>query len=265
MINSFNTNIACTYSVNTAIFVQQLAQWTFVNLANNRNIHDGHCWSYNSQEALSIIFPYWSRQNLRTIIKECLKNGLIIKGNYNKHRYDKTTWYALTEKGLTYFPELENLKSNLLLNDQEPPESSTEKPWLESTKGSAQINQPIPTINSTNKKDITKVISKKYAFISSTKKTADISFDSFWTLYPVKKAKQLCWQYWDKHKLDNEHEEIMTKLGHQIVNDDHFLQGYIRNPLKYLREEGWLDPINVAKDKRSSEKDFANYNLGINL
>jgi hypothetical protein len=249
MINSFNTNIACTYSVNTAIFVQQLAQWTFVNLANNRNIHDGHCWSYNSQEALSIIFPYWSRQNLRTIINHCIEQGLVIQGNYNKKKYDKTTWYALTEKGLSFFPELQNIEQKLSEKSNETSETHASTDWLESTNPLVEINQAIPTNNSTNKKVIYKYITKKPAF------------DLFWSVYPMKKAKQMCWQYWDRHKLEKHSEEIMQALQKQIASDDHFLKGYIRNPLKYLREEGWLDPINEAKDKQSNGKDKINYLL----
>lgn len=248
MINSFNTNIACTYSVNVAIFIQQLAQWTFVNLANNRNIHDGHCWSYNTQESFSIIFPYWSRQNIRTIIDHCLAEGLIIQGNYNKKKYDKTTWYALTEKGLSFFPELHNIDQKLAEIEAKSATDRASTDWLESTNPLVRINQAIPTNNTTNKKDINKLISKKPAF------------DEFWSKYPSKKAKQMCWQYWQRHKLDNKAEEIMQALQKQLVNDDHFLKGYIRNPIKYLREEGWLDPINVAKhakDKRSSETDFS--------
>lgn len=106
MINHFNSNIAVAYGINTAIFVQQLSQWTFLNLVNKHNIHDGLCWSFNTLEAYEDIFPYWTRRQLETLISNAVKDGLVIKGNYNKHKYDRTCWYALTHKGLSYFPEL---------------------------------------------------------------------------------------------------------------------------------------------------------------
>jgi hypothetical protein len=106
MINHFNSNIAVAYGINTAIFVQQLSQWTFLNLVNKHNIHDGLCWSFNTLEAYEDIFPYWTRRQLETVISNAVKDGLVIKGNYNKHKYDRTCWYALTHKGLSYFPEL---------------------------------------------------------------------------------------------------------------------------------------------------------------
>lgn len=114
MINHFNSNIAVTYSLNSAIFVQQLAQWSFINLANNKHIYDGLCWSYNTLDAYELIFPYWTRRQLERVISNAITEGLIVKENYNKNRYDRTCWYALTPKGMGYFPELiteKNLKT----------------------------------------------------------------------------------------------------------------------------------------------------------
>lgn len=110
MINSFNTNIAVQYGVNISIFCQQLAQWTFLNLANRRNIHEGLCWSYNTLDAYTEIFPFWSRRQLELIINHAVKAGLIKKGNFNQHKYDRTIWYALTIEGLKFYPELTEKK-----------------------------------------------------------------------------------------------------------------------------------------------------------
>lgn len=106
MIIHINSNIAVAHSINAAIFLQQLSQWTFLNLANKHHIYDGHVWSYNSLEAYETIFPFWNRRQLETLINNMVKDGLIIKGNYNKHKYDRTCWYALTYKALVFFPEL---------------------------------------------------------------------------------------------------------------------------------------------------------------
>jgi len=106
MIININSNIAVAHSINAAIFLQQLSQWTFRNLANNHHIHDGHVWSFNTLEAYEKIFPFWNRRQLETLINNLVKDGLILKGNYNKHKYDRTCWYALSYKALNFFPEL---------------------------------------------------------------------------------------------------------------------------------------------------------------
>jgi hypothetical protein len=103
---SGNAKIATEFGVNSAIFIQSIAQWIFINFAKNQNIKDGHCWTYNSLEAWEALLPWWNVRQLETIIKNALKQGLIIKANHNKNKYDRTTWYALSHKALAYYPEL---------------------------------------------------------------------------------------------------------------------------------------------------------------
>lgn len=159
MNNTFNMAIATEFSLESAVFVQQLAQWSFVNLANKRNIHDGYCWSYNTIEAYEVIFPCWTRRQLERIIRNAIAQGLIIKSNYNKNKYDRTCWYALTYKAMKFYPELvteNNLKSLYL---SIPPNgemgSSNEKPaeidFTEWCNGIIGTVEPIPTNNTTNK------------------------------------------------------------------------------------------------------------------
>lgn len=117
MINTFNAKIAVDFNINISIFVQELAQWSFYNLASKRHIHDGYVWTWNSLEAYEKIFPYWSRRQLETLINSAVKMDLVIKGNYNKNKYDRTCWYALTWKGLSYFPELHDDDSIKAMSD----------------------------------------------------------------------------------------------------------------------------------------------------
>lgn len=111
MEHAFNTNIAIDFDVDTALFIQHLKHWTFKNLANKSNIHDGHCWSYDTLEALGIQFPYWSKRQIERIINNSVKSGLVIKGNYNQTAYDRTVWYAITPHVYGYYPELLTTKN----------------------------------------------------------------------------------------------------------------------------------------------------------
>ena len=106
MNHYFNTNVAIDYDEKIAIFLANMRQWTFDNLANKSNIIDGYCWTYNTLDALLIMFPFWTRRQLETVIRNAISAGLLMKGNYNKKRYDRTCWYALTYKAYDYFPEL---------------------------------------------------------------------------------------------------------------------------------------------------------------
>jgi hypothetical protein len=97
MEHHFNIEVASQYGVNEAIFCSNLYFWVKQNEANKKHFYDGRFWTYNSMEAYTKLFPYWTIKQIRTVIDNCEKKGLIIKGNYNKKGYDRTTWYALTD------------------------------------------------------------------------------------------------------------------------------------------------------------------------
>ena len=159
MINSFNTNVAKEFGVNIAIFIQHLSQWSFKNLANNRHIHDGLCWSYDTLNALCDTFPYFSLRQIRTIIDNAVDLNLIKKCNYNKAGYDRTMWYALTPDAMKFYPELMQEKYLLNLikseNTQDPASVLICQKWQmhlsELTNRFDQIDTPIPTNITTNK------------------------------------------------------------------------------------------------------------------
>lgn len=166
MQHTFNTNIATQFDVNTAIFLQHMAFWTFNNLANKQNIHDGQCWTYNTLEAFSDIFPYWTLRQTRTIIDKCIEKGLLSKGNYNQTKYDRTVWYALSYEGFCLFPELIQEKYLKLLicteNPDKPLSSLICQKWQihlsKLTDPFAEIDTPIPDINNfINKNNINNI------------------------------------------------------------------------------------------------------------
>lgn len=99
-----------TKDAHICIFIANLAAWLRTNIDKEkyeqRNIREGQCWSYNSIKDFKNYFDFWSIKNIRTIIKHCEQQGLIIISNFNKHKYDKTSWYTLTDKALQYYPIL---------------------------------------------------------------------------------------------------------------------------------------------------------------
>lgn len=99
MHHAFDIEIAKKYDVNTAIFLSNIGFWIQKNMANEKHRHNGRYWTYNTVEAYATLFPYWTQKQMRTIIDKCIKFGLILKGNYNSNKHDRTNWYALTDKG----------------------------------------------------------------------------------------------------------------------------------------------------------------------
>ena len=139
MQHSFDIMIAERFGVNVAIFLNNIVFWIKKNQANERHYYDGRFWTYNSQAAFLKLFPYWSRKTLRTTIDAANKHGLIMQGNYNKSAYDRTTWYALSDFGLSLFPLLNAQEPSSLLIGRDRPID-----FPESAFTLAESGQPIP-------------------------------------------------------------------------------------------------------------------------
>lgn len=94
MTYQFDADIAALYGVDEAIMINNLAFWIRKNEANGKHFHDGRFWTYNSTEAFTKLFPFWTARQVRRILKSLEENGVIVTGNYNTSAYDRTTWYA---------------------------------------------------------------------------------------------------------------------------------------------------------------------------
>ena len=94
---SFNIEAARRFGVDGAILLQGMAAWISKNRANERHFHDGRWWTYNSQDALVKLFPFWSRRQIQRIVKALNTEGALLLGNYSDGSFHNTTWYALSD------------------------------------------------------------------------------------------------------------------------------------------------------------------------
>lgn len=74
-----------------AIILQQIDYW----LDHSNNIRDGHKWVYNSVADWKRHFPWISTSTITRKLKSLEDQGLLITGNYNKRKFDKTKWYRI--------------------------------------------------------------------------------------------------------------------------------------------------------------------------
>lgn len=98
MMFMFDSKVASICGANSAVILQNLYFWVKKNAANERHFHDGKYWTYNSVGAFEEIFDYMTKKQIRGALDKLVETGLIIKGNYNKDPFDRTAWYALTDK-----------------------------------------------------------------------------------------------------------------------------------------------------------------------
>jgi len=94
-VHSFQTEHAKEYGINAAIILNHIEFWIEKNKADGRNQHDDRTWTYASIHSLTQIFAYMSVGHIRGALRKLESKGAILAGNYNKHAYDRTKWYAL--------------------------------------------------------------------------------------------------------------------------------------------------------------------------
>ena len=115
MTYQFDANIAALYGVDESIMIYNLSFWIRKNEANGKHFHDGRFWTYNSIEAFTKLFPFWTARQIRRILKSLEDKGVIVTGNYNTSAYDRTTWYAFgdsfLQKGQIHFTKTANGKA----------------------------------------------------------------------------------------------------------------------------------------------------------
>lgn len=99
MNHFFDIEIAQQYGILEAVLLNHFEFWIDKNKANEKNFYDGCYWTYNSTAAFSKLFPYASKRQIEKALKNLRDQGLIKTGNYNENKYDRTLWYAFTEKG----------------------------------------------------------------------------------------------------------------------------------------------------------------------
>lgn len=128
MQHSFDIEIAKQYGIEEAVILNNIYYWIEKNRANGQHFYDGYYWTYNSVKAFNELFPYMSAKKIRNALKHLIDEEILITGNYNERAYDRTLWYALTEKG-----------KSICLNGQ--------MDFPKRANGSVQKGEPIPYIN----------------------------------------------------------------------------------------------------------------------
>lgn len=167
MHHNFDVEIATEYGVNAAIILANIHFWCEHNRANGTNYHDGLYWTYNSNKAFAELFPYMSGHQISTALNRLIEAGLIVKGNYNENRHDRTLWYAVTEKGMQ------------ILNKTETEPTESENANLENGKCITQKAQMETSKNANGNCENGKCnINNNINYLSITDKNPDINADS---------------------------------------------------------------------------------------
>lgn len=92
--HAFSVEYAELYGIEASIILTHIQFWIEQNQAMGRNFHDGRTWMYQTQDEIAACYPYMSKDIVFRAIKKLIEAKILIKGNYNKTSFDKTSWYA---------------------------------------------------------------------------------------------------------------------------------------------------------------------------
>lgn len=106
-----DVRLAKVIGLNKAIVLQQLNYW--LHSKSSKEI-DGKKWIYNSVKAWNKQFPFWGKNTVQRALDALEKEHLVVTGNFNKYKFDRTKWYSINENELvnrmTQFGVKENTK-----------------------------------------------------------------------------------------------------------------------------------------------------------
>lgn len=96
-VHHFDIAEAKKYGLKEAIILYNIRFWLDKNIANGTNFKNGRVWTFNSYKAFNELFPYLSQSQVKRCLTNLVKEGILIKENYNKLGFDRTNWYSINE------------------------------------------------------------------------------------------------------------------------------------------------------------------------
>ena len=268
MIHSFDTIVAKKVGINSAVILNNLYFWIEKNKANETNYYDGYYWTYNSKKAFGELFPYFTTRQIDYAIKKLIDDGYVITGNYNKIAYDRTLWYAITEKGYGL------LTGNASNNSVNPISQNCKMDKTELLNGNHEIVKPIPDCKPDCKPDINNNIinneknhpndftqggkeqsvesERTNALSANNKKniseSINASFEHLWKLLPST-------QYDRKVKVKPKRKKELFEMGIERVEKAINLYLKIQDPKYYYRKDNFFNEI-IDNYLDKTEKEF---------
>lgn len=240
MEHSFDIEIATNFGLIEAILLNNIWWWVEKNKANGNNYYDGNYWTYNSTKAFAELFPYVSQKQIQNALKNLINEGILITGNYNKSVYDRTLWYAFTEKGKCIMQKRE-------MEDEEK------------ANGICEIVKPIPNINTDNINTNNKQNNRP------SKQQLEEEFEQLWAMYPKKQGKKKALEYYISARTGKDpvtFEIVKQGISNYIFNikETGIDPKYIKHGSTWFNQQCWKDDYTVYKkeeEKTREEKGYA--------
>lgn len=226
MEHHFNVGMAKEYGIEESILIHNLYYWIKHNVVNKKHFHDERYWTYNTADAFAQLFQYMNSSKIYRVLKSLEDKNIIIKGNYNEDKHDRTNWYSFTNDALAILKEngyeIDGFSSSF--QNDEMHFSKMENGICENAKCYNIDIDNIPNINTNNKQK------EKDINISSKK---DELFEECWKAYNRKGSKKQSKAQWAKLS-DDEKQSIMPHIKSYTSSRE---INYQKDFERYLRDK----------------------------
>ena len=225
MDHSFNIAFADKHGIEESIVFCYLHYWCVQNKINGLNQNKDasgviRSWTYNSCKAFTQIFCYMSEAKIRRTLKSLEDKGLIVIDNFNKSAYDRTCWYAITEKGeeefklcvteynFDLYENASNKKQTSILQNRQMDVTN-------SKNQSDKSEEPIPIINTLDNTIINLNVEESKYICEESKKLNDIFIS-----------------YCKRDNLHFSKKPDIIKKWTETIGKIHYIDGYSWNEIK---------------------------------
>lgn len=251
-------DIAVEHGADVAIFVHNLVYWVEKNAANGKHFHDGRYWTYNSVKALGEMYPLWSANQIRNIVKKAETAGLIVTGNYNTKPMDRTMWYSPSDEVLRLyglekytFAIWEKSQMDLGKNTNAFGKIPTAIP--SSIPSSNQEDTPHSPPEGDGAQSAEKPKGKRGRARKAVPDHRPEKFEGFWQSYPRDEDRAKAAEQWDACLTDK---TLLDRHG----GEDGLLREIALGLKRHLASEDWQKGIGIPyafrwlRDRRWTEK-----------
>lgn len=225
-MHHFRVEDAVNHGVDKAVILSNLRFWLSLNKdkKSKPHCHDGYYWVYNSAKELATLFPYFTQSKVQRLLKQLEKDKVILVGNYNKVKYDRTRWYSLPEYSIDNICDTDNTELN---------------------NGSDEIVEPIPDTKHLSKPNI-------------NTDTPNIPFSVFWNKYDYAKGQVKAVEAKWLSLSDEERTLTMQSLDKYILSTPD--KTFRKYPMTYLNTEAWNDEVVIPTDTQNKADSLGSHN-----
>ncbi|OQM47511.1 replication protein [Anoxybacillus sp. UARK-01] len=255
-------SLAKTVGLNESIILQQLHYW----LERSTHTYEGYKWVYNTYEEWQEQFPFWSESTIRRIITKLEKQGLIITGNFNRSKIDKTKWYRINYEKLQQLQEEQSttqVDTSTVQNEQSTDENDSPSTQNEQsicsncTDELLNLNRPIPENTTEITTDMEKEVEEDVRVRQSMNPFAFFEQNGFGAIGSYISERISTW-------IDDTSEALVLEAMKIAVENGAKTWGYVETILRDWSEKGYktVEQVRAAqlafKEQQAKKRNGSN-------